>query len=170
MSVTSEIATMKNTTTYNKLASSTSSSSSTSTSSTNDSNTFLTLMLQEMQNQDPTQPMDNQQWLSQLAQYSSLEQMTAVNTNLKSLATSLESLSSNVASNSSINQTMSLVGKNVDIVDPTDSKKTITGDVSEATFDNGVGKIKVNGTYYPISNVQNIRNASSSSTTTTSGT
>ena len=49
------------------------------TGMTNDSNMFLTLMLQQLQNQDPTQPTDNTEWLSQLAQYSSLEQMTQMN-------------------------------------------------------------------------------------------
>ena len=44
------------------------------TTSTDDSNMFLTLMLQQLQNQDPTQPTDNTEWLAQLAQYSSLEQ------------------------------------------------------------------------------------------------
>ena len=42
------------------------------TSSKNDSNMFLNLMLQQLKNQDPTQPTDNTEWLSQLAQYSSL--------------------------------------------------------------------------------------------------
>jgi len=124
-------------------------------------------MLQEMQNQDPTQPMDNQQWLSQLAQYSSLEQMTSVNTNLTAMSSTLSTLSDTISSNSSINQTLSLIGKDVDITDPKDSTKTITGTVSEASFNSGVGQVKVNGTNYPISYIKTIRNASTTSTSTT---
>ena len=115
-------------------------------------------MLKQMQNQDPTEPTDNQQWLSQLAQYSSLEQMSQMNEGLTSLSKALESLSNNVVQNSGISQTLSLIGKEVDIVPDTEKpNETITGTVTEATFVDGTGKIKVNGKYYSIANVQNIR-------------
>ena len=55
----------------------------TTSSDVTDSNMFLTLMLKQLENQDPTEPTDNAQWLAQLAQYSSLEQMTQMNTGLK---------------------------------------------------------------------------------------
>ena len=38
-----------------------------------DKNMFLKLMLKQMEYQDPTEPTSNEQWLSQMAQYSSLE-------------------------------------------------------------------------------------------------
>lgn len=149
--ISSEITAMQNLTEYNKINSS-------RTTDTSDKDMFLSLMLQQMQNQDPTEPMDNQQWLSQLAQYSSLEQMTQMNEGLTNLATALESLSSGVAQNSGISQTLSLIGKEVDVVaDPKNPDKTITGTVTEATFDDGEGKIKVNGKYYSIAYVQNVR-------------
>ena len=40
--------------------------------------TFLTLLVKQMQYQDPLDPMDNGEYLSQLAQFSALEQMTEV--------------------------------------------------------------------------------------------
>ena len=40
-----------------------------------DKNTFLRLLTTQLSNQDPTNPMDNEQFLSQLAQFSSLEQL-----------------------------------------------------------------------------------------------
>ncbi|MBQ1940469.1 MAG: flagellar biosynthesis protein FlgD, partial [Selenomonadaceae bacterium] len=40
--------------------------------------TFLQLMVKQMQFQDPLDPMDNSEYLSQLAQFSALEQMTNV--------------------------------------------------------------------------------------------
>lgn len=43
-------------------------------------NAFLQLMVTQMQYQDPLQPQDNSQFLSQLAQFTSLEQMTNVAT------------------------------------------------------------------------------------------
>ncbi len=149
--ISSTITSMTNETAYNK-------ANSNSKVSTSDKDMFLSLMLKQMQNQDPTEPTDNQQWLSQLAQYSSLEQMSQMNEGLTSLSKALESLSNNVAQNSGISQTLSLIGKEVDIVPDTEKpNETITGTVTEATFVDGTGKIKVNGKYYSIANVQNIR-------------
>jgi flagellar hook assembly protein FlgD len=46
--------------------------------------TFLKLMMIQMQHQDPLNPMDNSAMLSQMAQFSSLEQMSKINKNLQS--------------------------------------------------------------------------------------
>lgn len=153
-SISSTITAMANETAYNKV-------NSTTTTETSDKDMFLSLMLQQMQNQDPTEPTDNQEWLAQLAQYSSLEQMTEMNEGLSNLSSALESLSYNVAQNSGISQTLSLIGKEVDVVvDANKPDETITGTVTEATFADGEGQIKVNGKYYSIANVQNVRTAS----------
>jgi flagellar basal-body rod modification protein FlgD len=40
---------------------------------------FLKLLITQLQNQDPTQPMDDTQTVAQMAQFSSLEQMTQLN-------------------------------------------------------------------------------------------
>ncbi|MDB5648664.1 MAG: flgD, partial [Hyphomicrobiales bacterium] len=50
-----------------------------------DYNSFLKLMVTQMQNQDPTAPMDSSQFLSQLASFSSVEQAVQSNTKLDSL-------------------------------------------------------------------------------------
>ena len=115
---------------------------------------FLQLMLTQLENQDPTSPMENTEWLSQLAQYSSLEQMTAMNSNMESISTSLENLSANVGTNAVISQTLSLVGKEVTL--DTDSG-TIDGIVEEAKFDGGAGFVKIGDNYYSIANITSIR-------------
>jgi flagellar basal-body rod modification protein FlgD len=48
---------------------------------------FLKLLTTQLQYQDPTQPMDNTAMVAQLAQFSSLEQMSDVNTNLTKMLT-----------------------------------------------------------------------------------
>lgn len=153
--ISSEITAMQNVTAQNKT------SSSRTTGMTNNSNMFLTLMLQQLQNQDPTQPTDNTEWLSQLAQYSSLEQMTQMNTGLENCAKYINALYQDMSANSEITQTLSMIGKDVtlDIPDEKDSSKTtqVSGTVTEASFKDGTGKVKVNGEYYSIAYVTSIR-------------
>jgi flagellar basal-body rod modification protein FlgD len=66
-----------------------SSSSSSATTGTNSLsyNDFLTLLLAEMKNQDPTSPMDATQEVSQLATISEVGQAVQTNTTLSSLLT-----------------------------------------------------------------------------------
>jgi flagellar basal-body rod modification protein FlgD len=47
---------------------------------------FLELLLVQMQNQSPLDPMDSQQFLAQLAQFSTLEQLAGVNAGIDNLA------------------------------------------------------------------------------------
>ncbi len=46
---------------------------------------FLTLLVAQMQNQDPLNPTDSTEWTSQLAQYSQLEQSMNLNTTMDKL-------------------------------------------------------------------------------------
>ena len=127
----------------------------------NNSNMFLTLMLKQLEHQDPTEPTDNTQWLSQLAQYSSLEQMTQMNNGLENCAKYISAMYDDMMLNSEINQTLSMIGKDVTLQIPNENDPknptTITGNVTEASFEDGTGKIKVNGEYYSIENVISIR-------------
>ena len=51
---------------------------------TNES-TFLTLLVSQLKNQDPLSPTDSTQFVSQLAQFSSLEQLIGINQNVSSI-------------------------------------------------------------------------------------
>src|SRR5476649_1314066 len=52
---------------------------------------FLTLMLAQLQNQDPTSPVDSNTFLTQLAQLSEVQGITSLNTNFSALSSSLTS-------------------------------------------------------------------------------
>jgi flagellar basal-body rod modification protein FlgD len=66
---------------------------------------FIKLLLTQMQNQDPLNPLDNAQMIAQLAQFSSVEQLQGLGSRLDTLL--LAQASSNQL------QTASLVGKDV---------------------------------------------------------
>jgi flagellar basal-body rod modification protein FlgD len=61
---------------------SSSGSNSASNSATISANDFLTLLVTEMQNQDPTQATDPNQYINQLVSVNSLEQLISINQNL----------------------------------------------------------------------------------------
>jgi flagellar basal-body rod modification protein FlgD len=88
--------------------SSTAGTSSTQSSNSVDYNTFLQLLIAEMKNQDPTNPMDTSQYMSQFAQLSTVEQATLTNSKLDSLLSS-----------QALSQADGLIGKTVSFTDST---------------------------------------------------
>lgn len=69
-----------------------STSSTTSTSSADPTDplasesTFLTLLVSQLQNQDPTSPIDSTTFVSQLTSYSQLEQLIGIHSNTTTMA------------------------------------------------------------------------------------
>lgn len=71
-------------------SSTTSSSSSTGTDNTLNYNDFLQLLVAQLQNQDPTNPSDSTEFVSQLASFSAVEQQVNTNSKLDALLTQTE--------------------------------------------------------------------------------
>lgn len=88
---------------------------STTDKSSLDKDAFLQLMIAQLQNQDPLEPLDGTDYSAQLAQFSSLEQMKNINDTLNL------SLDANYMLTQSINNTMTaaLIGKEVKIAGDT---------------------------------------------------
>lgn len=67
------------------------SSSTTSSNSLGEAD-FLTLLVAQLENQDPLDPQDNTEFIAQMAQFSSLEQQITTNENLASLLSSNQAI------------------------------------------------------------------------------
>jgi flagellar basal-body rod modification protein FlgD len=84
-------------------------------------NQFLQLMMDQLRHQDPTSPSDPSQYLSELAQFSSLEQMNNVATSTTSGATDTANT-----------QAIALIGHSVTYTDASGAGQT--GTVSKVQF------------------------------------
>jgi flagellar basal-body rod modification protein FlgD len=100
-----------------------STASTTATSSTNtlDKDAFLKLFTTQLKYQDPLNPMDSTAFLTQMAQFTSLEQLYNVNTNLTNLVSSQNTLLQGMSVN--------LIGKTVTLQDGS------SGQVTGISFD-----------------------------------
>jgi flagellar basal-body rod modification protein FlgD len=72
----------------------TANSSSDTGSSNITSNDFLTLLVSELKNQDPTQPTDPNQYITQLAQVNSLQQLISINKGIGTLDSTIAGVGS----------------------------------------------------------------------------
>ena len=68
---------------------STTSSAETSSSALGKEQVFLQLLVAQIKNQNPLNPTDGTQFMSQLAQFSSLEQLISLNTTVGDIGTAL---------------------------------------------------------------------------------
>lgn len=100
-----------------------------------DQDMFLKLMLEQLKYQDPLNPMSNQEFLAQQAQFTQISE--------------LQKLNETISANNGLSQGMDLIGKEVTLIDPDDTTKTITGVVEEAVFYQNGCAVKVNGKEYP---------------------
>ncbi len=81
------------------------------------------ILLTQLSYQDPLKPMDNAEFIAQLAQFTSLEQTRQTNDNISSLLKMQAS-----------DQSIGLLGKTVEIATATSSE---VGEVTTITFDQG---------------------------------
>ncbi|UOW67187.1 flagellar hook assembly protein FlgD [Paraclostridium bifermentans] len=117
---------------------------------------FLKLLVAQMSNQDPLNPQDPTQYVTQLAQFSSLEQMQNLNEGMEYLV----GLTNGVLVNSAMSTASALIGKRIEAYAPKeddteetnnvvkddekpDDKKTITGVVEGIKIKDGIVYMEV---------------------------
>ena len=99
---------------------------------------FLKLLITQLQNQDPTDPMENQDFIAQMAQFSSLEQMTNMSTSFAKMASFISS-----------QEATGTLGKTVEL----NVGDTTTIGIVEGATRGDNPQILVNGMYYTLDKI-----------------
>jgi flagellar basal-body rod modification protein FlgD len=107
-----------------------------------DKNDFLKILITQLSHQDPTQPMDDKAFVSQMAQFSSLEQMTNMSEGLAKVADLI-----------SRSQAVGLLGSAVEI---SNGETTVSG-IVDAVTSGDFPQVLVNGQYYDFTQVQKVK-------------
>ncbi|MBO5288226.1 MAG: flagellar hook assembly protein FlgD [Spirochaetales bacterium] len=116
-----------------------------------DKDDFLKLLVTELQHQDPTNPMQDREFIAQMAQFSSMEQMMNMNKSMESIVDKFN-----------FQTTYGLLGKNVEIISQGTEEgaepKTVNGVVKSVSRNGSEVSVMVNGETYPISEIKTISN------------
>lgn len=107
-------------------------------------NDFLQLLVAQMQNQDPTNPVSSDQFLQEMASFTEVVDLSQ-----------LQTLTQSLLNNEVATQGLGLLGKQVTA--QTGSGGQITGTVTELTMVQGQPMLTVNGTQIPVSQVVSVQ-------------
>ena len=91
---------------------------------------FLKILTSQLSNQDPLKPLDNEAFVTQIAQFATLEQTGQLNQKIEQLL-----------SVQSVTQSVGLLGKTIDV--KTDAGATLSGTVSAIDYVSGSPQLTI---------------------------
>jgi len=106
---------------------------------------FLNLLISQITNQNPLEPMDNETMVTQMTQFQTVEKLNALQEKIGSMM-----IYQNLMNSSN------MLGKTVKIYDPS-TNTTISGKVEGIRIENGFPGVVVGGNYYDVTNVQEVK-------------
>lgn len=109
---------------------------------------FLTLLVTQLKTQDPTKPMDDKAFIGQMAQFTSLKQMSSVADNLKNFTKEFD-----------FTKSVSLVGK--DVVWTDEMGNMSEGKVDSVLMKDGFSYLKVNNQTVSLKEITEVKNTES---------
>lgn len=115
---------------------------------------FLKLLITQLKYQDPLKPTEDKEFIAQMAQFSSLEQITNLNKGITDLLNSQ-------TYNTIVGQAVSLIGKNIEATNPEKDENgnqmlPISGIVSGMKIVNGVPKALIGDKEVDISTIYKV--------------
>ncbi len=116
-----------------------------------DRDAFMRLLVTQLQHQDPLEPLQNEEFVAQLANFSSLEQLETLNQNVVGMI----ALNQSNALLSQLTQSSALIGKEVSWLDP-ETNTTSTGTVERVKILDGLAVLEVSGTDVPLAAVTEV--------------
>lgn len=122
----------------------TTSTTKTTDASKLDSSSFLTLLMAQLSHQDPMNPMDDSQIMTQMVQMNSVQEMENMNTSLKELQYSSQLLSS-----------AAFIGRTVAY--QVDEDTVSSGTVTCVTVDDGTVNVTIDDVNVPLSDIIGIK-------------
>lgn len=107
---------------------------------------FLSLLITQLTNQDPLNPMEDKEFMAQMAQFSSLEEMSQLNSTM-----------TNFVQQQQAQSTSAYLGREVTIL--SDNGVRVEGLVTAVNSNNAEGKVTVtvDGNDYDVNKVQSVR-------------
>ncbi len=105
---------------------------------------FMKLLITQLKSQDPTKPLDDKEFIGQMAQFTSLKQMNDLSESFKTMNREF-----------TFTKAVSLVGKTISWVD--DAGKYNTGPVDSIKVKNGDTFLNINGMEVPLNQISEVR-------------
>lgn len=118
---------------------------------------FLKLMIAQLRNQDPLSPMDNSQFVQQLSQFSTLEQMT----NMATAVDAMTGLMTMMYGQSLLNQGVAMIGKEATGKDADGNE--VSGVITAVRLIDHILKVVINGTLVNFEDITEIKQPGSAS-------
>ena len=125
---------------------------------------FMELLVQQLKHQDPLSPMDNDKFVAQLTQLSSLEGIQNLNENMVGLAI----LQQSNALMSQLTQSSALIGDEVRYIDMETGEER-TGIVQSVKIEDGLAVLNIDGEDVPLASVTEVRGGHSTGDETDEG-
>ena len=116
-----------------------------------DRDAFMQLLVTQLQNQDPLDPTKNEEFVSQLANFSSLEQLQGLNDNIVAMI----ALNQGNALLAQLTQSSALIGKTVSYADPVTGAEQ-SGVVDSVKLTDGLATLTIGGADVPLASVTEI--------------
>lgn len=108
---------------------------------------FLKLLVTQLRHQDPINPVDDKEFIAQLAQFSSLEQMQNLSSSINMMMESQQRLTA-------LSQATAMIGKEVEIY--SHEGESLYGKVTGVQFHNGWPEVIVEGKTYDFTEIVSI--------------